>query len=153
MTVHLPRRLWNSLRIAARDAFPNEEFAILLGKRLKNKDYQIKYLFFPPNRSDTEDPVYVNTQNIWYEAAEKLAKQFKLEVLGDIHTHCYDSSKVVGVPGAHPSEIDWIGAESLRLQTGGKYRLMGIVRVLKKGKRMLCTVRFWPAISLPITKI
>lgn len=146
--VLFPTHLSRELYTKCRTAFPNEEYAILLGTQ-NGDDFEIDELYFPPERLSNMSPDRVNTKMSWFEDAYKLAQGLGLEVLGEIHSHCYDTS-IEGYPGVDPSETDWDRSHILREITGGKFRLMGIVRVLKKGGKLSCRSRFWPAVDLPV---
>lgn len=148
--VVFPAKLSSKLYKRAKKAFPNEEYAILIGKRLKNKDFEVVFLYFPTERLNDQHPEHVNVDQNWFETAHEMALTFGLEVLGDIHSHCYDVYEEGGNPGTDPSEADWEWAEEMKNISGGKYRLLGIVRVLKKGDKVSCRARFWPAMDLPI---
>ncbi len=145
--VLFPPKLSQKFYKVARSAFPNEEYAILLGKKTP-EGFQIDHLYFPSERLNDLSPDYVNVQPNWFETAQEMAGMLKLEVLGDIHSHCYE--EIDSHAGTDPSEADWEYAEQKRILSGGKYRLMGIVRVLKKGDKLSCRTRFWPAVDLPV---
>ncbi len=147
--VTFPQRLSRLFYKKSRIAFPNEEYAILLGTE-EESGFSIEDLYFPPERLLHASPDRVIRHFTWFEAAQKIADLQGLEVLGDIHSHCYDFAECDDI-GPYPSEQDWDGGQILRNLTLGEYRLIGIVRVLKKGDRMACRSRFWPAIDLPIT--
>ena len=102
LSVTFPTRLSRQLYSKCRAAFPNEEYAVLLGTH-SGQEYEIEELYFP------------------------------------------------GAGGLDPSEADWGRANQMKAATKGRFRLMGIVRVLKKGEKLGCRCRFWPAVDLPVT--
>jgi hypothetical protein len=147
--VLFPRALSRVLYRKCREAFPNEEYAILLGT--KGKDgFEIEDLYFPPQRLLDMRPDRVNTKMSWFNDALNLAQLEGLEIIGEIHSHCYDV-ETEGYPGLDPSEDDWDRGAALRHITGGQFALMGIVRVLRKAGKLSCRSRFWPAVDLPVT--
>lgn len=147
--VKFPKKLAAEFYRNARKAFPNEEFAVLLGKK-KGTVFLIEDLYFPPERLNVQSPDFVPVQQNWFNEAYQIAKENNLIILGDIHSHCYEMDEP-GSPGTDPSEADWEYAEYMKQATGDRYRLMGIVRVLKRGGKLTCRSRFWPAIDLPVT--
>lgn len=146
--VLFPARLSRDLYRKCRTAFPNEEYAILLGTEDRGY-FEIDELYFPPARLDNMLPNKVKAKSSWFADANRLAQHLGLEVLGEIHSHCYE--KTENYPGLEPSEDDWDRGDALLVLTGGEFRLMGIVRVLREGSKLACRTRFWPAICLPVT--
>ena len=143
-----PVKLSKKFYREARKAFPDEEYAILLGKKTR-EGFRIDYLYFPTERLNDRSPDFVNVDQNWFETAQEMANTLNLEVLGDIHSHCYAADEDGFGAGTDPSEADWEWAEAMKTISGGKYRLLGIVRVLKKGNKLSCRTRFWPAVDLP----
>ena len=149
VNVSFPRRISRRFYEKCRAAYPCEEYAILLGTITKS-EIEIEDLYFPPERLKNLHPDYVDAKPAWLEDAHRLASGIGLEVVGEIHSHCYNAADGP-YPGLDPSEADWDRGAALRLATAGRYRLMGIVRVLKRGPKYHCRTRFWPAIDLPVT--
>jgi len=147
--VIFPERLSRLFYKKCRAVFPTEEYAILLGTQ-DGDEFSIEDLYFPPERLLTSTAEQIVRNFSWFETATKLANLQGYEVLGDIHSHCYDFAEYDDI-GPYPSEQDWDGGKILRNLTFGEYRLIGIVRVLKKGDRLACRSRFWPAIDPPVT--
>ena len=147
--VTFPTRLSRQLYQKCREAFPCEEYAVLLGS-VDGKGFEIEELYFPPERLRRLSPDTVHVKPSWLEDAHRLATGLGLEVIGEIHSHCYDV-ETEGAGGLDPSEADWDRASQLLAATRGRFRLMGIVRVLKKGEKLSCRSRFWPAVDLPVT--
>ena len=145
--VTFPFKLSSKFHKAAKLLFPNEEYAILLGRETA-EGFCIDHLYFPTERLNSQSPDYVKVRPNWFETAQEMAEMLELEVIGDIHSHCYE--EIDSTAGTDPSEADWEYAESQRLESAGIYRLMGIVRVLKKGDKLSCRTRFWPAIDIPV---
>jgi hypothetical protein len=149
LSVTFPTRLSRQLYSKCRAAFPNEEYAVLLGTH-SGQEYEIEELYFPPERLKRMSPDAVYVKDSWLNDAHRLAQGLGLEVLGEIHSHCYDV-ELEGAGGLDPSEADWDRANQMKAATKGRFRLMGIVRVLKKGEKLGCRCRFWPAVDLPVT--
>ena len=146
--VKFPKNLAASFYRQAKKVYPNEEFAILLAKK-KGTLFLIEDLYYPPERLNVLSPDFVPVQHEWFREAEKIARGKNLHIVGDIHSHCY-SEEDADYAGTDPSEADWEYAEYMKRSTGDKYALMGIVRVLKKGDKLACKSRFWPALDLPV---
>lgn len=132
--VLFPSRLSRQLYKNCRRIFPNEEYAILLGSQ-DGDETEIEELYFPPDRLENLSPDFVFAKMSWFVDAGKLADALGLEILGEIHSHCYDEADGPA-PGTEPSELDWDRGHALLNLTGGGFRLMGIVRVLKKGEKL-----------------
>jgi len=149
--VKYPSNLSAEFYKCSKTAWPNEEYAILLGKVLKTGDLEISRLYFPSDRIATQNPDNVLVKRNWFETAHEMAETLGLVLLGDIHSHCYDIPKGEEgpMPGSDPSEADWEWAFGMKHLTGGKYRVFGIVRVMRKDGRTGCRTRFWPAVDLP----
>lgn len=147
-SVKFPKNLAASFYRKARKTYPNEEFAILLAKK-KGTLFLIEDLYYPPERLNDRSPDYVPVRPEWFQAADKVAKERGLSVIGDIHSHCY-SEPDADYAGTDPSEDDWEYAEYMKTSTENKYALMGIVRVLKVGDKLSCKTRFWPALDIPV---
>lgn len=146
--VFFPDRLSRQFYRRAKKIFPNEEYAILIGKKVP-EGLEVHHLYFPTERLNDLSPDHVNTKVNWFETAQEMANTLNLEVLGDVHSHCYVVEED-GMAGTDPSEADWEWAQAMRYVSGGKYRLLGVVRILKKGGKVSCRTRFWPAVDLPV---
>lgn len=147
-TVQFPTRLSKDFYSRAKVAYPNEEYAILLGRPRHGGNFRIEKLYFPTSRLNDQSPDRVDVQPGWFDTASEMAITDGMEVLGDIHSHCYDTVDE-GAADTTPSEADWKWAEAMSTVTAGKYRIMGIVRVQKSSTgTKTCHNRFWPAIEL-----
>lgn len=135
---------------AAKKAFPNEEYAILLGLPVPD-GFEIKELYFPPGRLNNQNPKFVEIDPEWFKEAFSLSLDLDLWVIGDIHTHCHVKSDIFGDPKTALSEIDWDRIEEMKNMSSGNYHLQGVVRVLKEGDKYSYRTRFWPAVNLPVT--
>lgn len=142
---HLRKKLYRKCR----EAWPNEEYAILLG-RTKGENFIIEDLYFPPDRLKTLNPDCVHASIDWFDEADAFCGP-RQQILGDIHSHCYVHCPDSPAPGLDPSESDWEWAFGMRHATGGDYRLLGIVRVLSREGKIGASSRFWPAVDLPVS--
>lgn len=147
--VLVPPAVTRELYRRARHIFPCEVYGILLGRETDDR-VEVLAIYYPPEQKDRPSPDFVNANYSWFKPAHTLAAGLGVEILGDIHSHCYDESLEVG-SDLSPSESDWHWQNQIRHDTGGRYRYMGIVRVLKKGTKLTCSTRFWPAVELPVT--
>jgi hypothetical protein len=84
--VEYGRRMLAKFRAAARDAFPRETFAYLLGHALGDL-YVIEDLWFPPDVAEHCTTAAVNVQDSWLIDAREHARDEDLQVIGDIHSH------------------------------------------------------------------
>ena len=146
-TVQFPTQLSKDFYSRAKIAFPNEEYAICLGRSLIGGNFRIEKLYFPTARLNDQSPDRVDVQPGWFETAAEMAVTDGMEVIGDIHSHCYEAIDEGGADTT-PSKDDWKWAEAMSTVTFGKYRIMGIVRVQKSREKVICSNQFWPAIEL-----
>ncbi len=73
---------------AAKEAFPKETFAYLLGHSFADRGI-IEDLYFPQDVGQfcTTDTVYVQPR--WLREAKQYARSIELAVIGEIHSHPY----------------------------------------------------------------
>lgn len=93
---------------AARNAYPKETLAYLIGEKLGDL-ILIEDVYFPEkvDLASTNNAVYY--QNWWPEEALEYARDHDLEVVGDIHTHPRKFKKWKGLCSeVTPSEGDYI---------------------------------------------
>ena len=133
--VEVPRRIINEFKAAAKEAFPRETFAYLLG-RDAGTVVEIEELFFPMDVDEwcSENGVMISDE--WLPAARSEGAHHGLVVVGDIHSHPFRHKELGKViPGCVPSEIDL---------EGGSPHISGIcaVRELRTGRK-ISSVRFW----------
>jgi proteasome lid subunit RPN8/RPN11 len=150
MKVLVPPAVTREFYRRARAAYPNEIYGILLGTE-STTEFRVSQIYYPPEQNLRPSPDLINVDYSWFTRAAAVATGLDLEILGDIHSHCYDEH-LDFLPGLDPSESDWDWQNQIRRDTAGRYRLMGIVRCLKKKDgRLDCATRFWPAVELPTT--
>ncbi len=87
-----------------------------------------------------------------FDQAKKRAEKVGLEVLGDIHSHCYDRKAFNG-NDCGPSEIDLDECIPPRRITGGQTTIFGICTIWKRPKTVRSRIRFWPEIPKIDTNI
>ena len=147
--VRVPPAVTRELYRRCRKVYPCELYGILLGVETVD-GFEVRDIYYPPEQNDRPSPDIVHVDYSWFTRAAAVATGLNVEILGDIHSHCYDAETEFR-PGLDPSESDWDWQNRIRRDTKGRYRLMGIVRCLKKGRRIDCATRFWPAVELPET--
>lgn len=125
----VPKRLVEAFKKKARERFPVEVYAVLIGHDYHDKIEVLE--FFYPDFKASKHYVYCEDQG--YVDAKDSADELGLRIVGDIHSHCYDSS--IGADHAK-SEIDHAWGHKLRIQ--------GICRVVESsGGRRRATTKFW----------
>lgn len=133
MTVVTPISVRRQFSTNAKTAYPNENFAFLLGS-IEGDVYKVQKLYFPPIKT-TPDKVIFNIPKE-LKIAKSMAETLGLELLGDIHSHpgFYDTS---------PSELDWDNT-SIFMNYYVKSPIMGIVGVYKaKNGKLRTRLRYW----------
>lgn len=150
--VNLPRRLADVFKRKVKEAFPREEYAIVLADVDPDGVYHVEDLYYPEGRERYCTENEINRLSSWFDDAAKIAEVQGLTVIGDIHSHCYDAENEI-VPGAEPSETDWLMSVKIAEQFTSDYRLIGICTMVKKNGKYRGTIRFWPVTIGVETKI
>lgn len=130
-----PKQVIDQFKEAAKEAYPLETIAYLIGYVQGSKCTVTSLYFSKSNKGCTK--VGINTHGNCKVAAKKLAASQNQMVVGDIHSHPYNSV----MTDLAPSTTDWLNQER-------DLHLMGICVVypLKNGSKR-AHVRFWgPAI-------
>lgn len=126
----------DQFKAEAKMLFPKECYAICLGTVDAKGRRSIEFLIFPDIVGDysTEDLVMVQDQ--WWEHARRVAKLKDMEVIGDIHSHCYEADEEVR--DASPSMQDWDRFDRSYVQG-----ICAITRVASG--RLRASLRWWDA--------
>jgi Prokaryotic homologs of the JAB domain len=127
----------------ARNAFPRETCAFLLGK-WEGNNVEVLDLYVPSDIARHATPDAIDYQDRWFVEAEEEASEAGLVVVGDVHSHPYGSKDPVPWAfSAAQSEYD--------LDYSPRWgKIAGICFVREqKGGRLMSRVRFWgPMIPL-----
>lgn len=140
LSVRIPKALEEHFKKSAKAAFPNEEYAILIGHKSGPETFEVIDLYYPADRQRFCSPHHVKVQAKWFKEARKEARSRGYRLIGDIHSHPYDNEPA----DASPSECDWDNAEYPKYWTNGAQIITGICMVIKKPTRWYSRVRFWP---------
>jgi len=110
--------------------YPREVYAVLLGKKLKNKTFKILQIAIPPFVEATYDYVIPD-----YEEIDKIVSASNMEYLGSVHSH----------PQAPPT----ISAHDYLYWN--KDAVVGILSVRKRNSYKVTELKFWRKnTSLPV---
>lgn len=133
--VRVPRRLVGDFKLVAKEYFPREAFAYLLGRDAGTL-VEVEELFVPEDLDKWVTEVSVELSPGWLVAAKRAAKDLGLTVVGDIHSHPFRYCELQGLKPEHtPSEVD--------IDCGLK-QIHGICRVLEASTgKLRATTRFW----------
>lgn len=133
--VHVSRSIINEFKKAAKESFPNETFAFLLG-RDAGTIVEIEELFIPMDVDEWCDANSVTMSDDWLPAARKHASSIGLKVVGDIHSHPYKYGEIGKIiPDCSPSEDDI---------DCGLPHINAVCYVREtKNSRLVSQVRFW----------
>jgi proteasome lid subunit RPN8/RPN11 len=140
----MPKFLAEEFKAAAKAAFPREEYAIILGTATKGGVYRPSFLYFPPDVEKYATPDLIWIQDHWWASAKKAAKDQKLSLLGDLHSHPWPKEWIPEKESS-PSAADLDRGAHLRRKTRRKEPIMGICSVYPTGRGMDCNIRFWSA--------
>lgn len=128
ITVRVKRRLLESFKRQAREAYPRETFAFLLGHEEADLVEIVELYELPEwKKFCTRDRVKI--QPGWLIEAQEHASDAGLVVVGDIHSHPECCSH-------EQSEADFDYAP-------GWNKIAGICRVSVAGERLRSSIRFW----------
>ena len=145
VVIQVTKRLTEEFKKKAKQTFPNEAFAYLLGTSDAEK-IVVERLFFPVNADAHCGPNFVHVQPEWWKEAKKEAKHNGMSLIGDIHSHPY---KVHAKnTDTSPSETDW---DSL---INGHIMAICVIKQLKNG-HLRARTKFWgpmPQVKVKTTK-
>lgn len=135
----VPEKLVREFKAKAKELFPREKYALVLGELGDQAQLKVAEFYYPRLKS--------NARNVFLEPevlaeANEYAKEHDMQVLGDIHSHCYDSEFVShGGTDRARSEADHYYAPLFIVQ--------GICVVTKYPKVVRASVKWWgPAIPV-----
>lgn len=130
--ISIEKPLIEQVKREARRLYPVECYAVMLGERT-DTGCRIEWLVWPDVSGihSTEDNVMIKPE--WIMHAAGIARDKGLEVIGDVHSHCYESSTVVADHA--PSQGDWERLDRNYIQC------ICVVTKTKKGLR--AGVKFW----------
>lgn len=107
VSVIVPNSVFAKFHKRAKESFPNEMFAFLLGS-VKEGVYNITDIFFPTDVERYCRSNAVLVQASWYKEVKKYCKIHSLKLICDYHSHPYDKAEMSkGKPDTAPSEQDW----------------------------------------------
>jgi len=112
--------------------YPREVYAVLLGKKLKNKTYKIQHIAIPPIVEATYDYVIPD-----YGEIKRIISSSGLEYIGSMHSH----------PQAPPT----VSAHDYFYWDKDKDAVVGILSVRKRSAYKVTELKFWRKnTSLPV---
>jgi proteasome lid subunit RPN8/RPN11 len=112
--------------------YPREVYAVLLGKKLKNKTFKIQQIAIPPIIEATYDYVIPD-----YAEIDKIISSSNMEYIGSIHSH----------PQAPPT----VSAHDYLYWDKDKDAIVGILSVRKRSSYKVTELKFWRKnTSLPV---
>jgi proteasome lid subunit RPN8/RPN11 len=136
MTVHVSRRLLDHFRREAKQAYPKEAYAILIGK-IRGDQVSVTQLFIPDNQRAKATPDQIEVAASWREEAYHLANAAGEQVLGDLHSHTPTCTLSRWRGDSAPSEGDW--------KCASEY-IHAICTIYKYPTgRMVARITFWPS--------
>lgn len=110
MIVELPPKLLRKFKQLAKNAWPKEAYALLIGQIIGDTIF-VDDLWLPPGQQEVASESTVCTQNNvsvfegWWADAIEEVKETGHIIVGDIHSHPYDDHHTFD---ASPSEVDWL---------------------------------------------
>lgn len=112
--------------------YPREVYAVMLGKKLKNKSFKIQKIAIPPIVEATYDYVIPD-----YAEIDKIISSSNMEYIGSIHSH----------PQAPPT----VSAHDYLYWDKDRDAVVGILSVRKRASYKVTELKFWRKnTSLPV---
>jgi hypothetical protein len=151
MTIKLSKRLAAKFIREAKKQFPKEFLVYCIGSKGRGGSIVIRDLIFP-NEGEiakaTEDEIH---PTLGFECrAWTLALEQGWELLGDLHTHCYESNSD-GFSDPAPSYQDYDRFHEVRKIA--PFQIFGICVLQKYGRKMYSRITFWPAAPPPTVQL
>jgi proteasome lid subunit RPN8/RPN11 len=142
VNVAIPRNILAGFRRRAKAAWPDEAYGILLGTH-SGAQYTVENICYPLGIEDVSTPTRVRfTEEMWAEA-EMDARWQGLIVLGDIHTHPYETMELLGECVPAQEDIDRFSEQYLQ----------GIMTVIREGGKTRTRCRFFAPFPSTTTTI
>jgi proteasome lid subunit RPN8/RPN11 len=145
LRVKCRKEIYEGFKVAAIAAFPVEKYGVLLGKRSGRRVW-IKDIWIPDSQEKWASECALLADAVrtpsWRQEAEAIADSEGLQVVGDIHSHCWRVRKV-HERGREPSETDWRNAPVPWV--------LGICTVSKSRTKVWSSVAFWD--SFPMAEV
>jgi hypothetical protein len=147
LRVRCKRSIYDGFKVAAITAFPREKYGVLLGHR-RGKRVEILDIWIPDGqeRFATEHSLTADAVSnpAWREEAQAIADSEGLEVVGDLHSHCY-RVRQGHERGREPSERDW--------SVSPVPWVLGICTVSKSPTDVWCSIAFWDSFPMAQVKL
>lgn len=141
LKINVTTEVTDEFTARAKDSFPNETFAYLVGKYVTPDHVEVTKIIVPENVDAHCSPAEVDVQDKWLKAAKRKAKSEGLVVVGDIHSHPYSAAEIAArrphKPDTSPSESDLE-----RSLCAGPIMAICLVTESKAG-RLTARIRFW----------
>lgn len=145
LRVKCKRDIYEGFKVASIAAFPREKYGVLLGKR-SGKRVWIKDIWIPDDQQKWSEERALLADAVstpsWRQEAEAIADSEGLQVVGDIHSHCWRVRKV-HERGREPSETDW--------RHSPVPWVLAICTVSKSSTEVWSSVAFWD--SFPMAEV
>jgi len=137
LRLQIPARIIRQFKKLAKEHFPREAYAFVLGKETSTT-LKVEELWVPPDLATYSTPASVSLPRHWAEEVWEYTQENDLDPLGDIHSHPFKQQEYLfatGRPEAVPSEADF------RTWTTG---VNGICVVVEgKTGKLRSHIRFW----------
>lgn len=129
-------------KIEAKKTFPIEEYAILVGTVDPTGEVELADLWWPEGRAAFCTSSAVQVQASWWRAARRWASTNNYTLLGDIHSHCYETPRHDATPSE--DDIDRFDSSYFKYIKNRPF-LMGICTISKDRQgRLRARSRLWP---------
>lgn len=137
ITIEVRSPVISDFKRLAKEVFPKEAFAYLLGRDAGNL-VEIEDLWVPPDLASHTCETFVEISPTWIKPAKRAAKDLGLSVVGDIHSHPFTYSQLGN------NSLKWLASPSVGDMESGLEWITAICAVVQnKDGRFRSTVKFW----------
>jgi proteasome lid subunit RPN8/RPN11 len=152
LNVTISQRLLRQFYRRARAAYPLETYCVCLGRLVGKNAISIEELVFPDAEDVIQHEDFVIPAPAWLYAVREATKQLDIDVVGDLHSHCYEVKPNETFDMAM-SEADFGWAQHCQKIYWPTYSCTGIAVIHKKGEKLHSRTKFWPLTPEMHTKI
>ena len=148
MRVILPGHLDKRIKTAFKRSFPLESCVFVIGRTKRGTIYEVRDIYVPGGQEKYAKTDRIQYQHSWWDEARALARDSKLQLLGDVHSHPY-TAEFYPDATAGPSADDLKDYGYVRRKTGLKIPIMGICSVFPSKRGMEARLKFWSCVKHP----
>lgn len=142
MTIHFPQELQDKFCKKATRIFPREEFAILVGKKIRG-GIKILDIHFPAQRLKESSETQIMIYDSWFDDCIEKYKSQNLYPVSTLHSHCYYKPRdlFTGAPGS----VEDFSTFAHFKEYLPSLESFGIMKLNKFSNKIKTYLNFWPS--------